>query len=101
MQTITTCNDITKFLNVRTVKGGAVKMYEQGVPGLYLGKAIRWYYGKDVPGEIVYAKSGNRVPKSEGAQPLMDLPESFPTDIDYEWYERETLKIMRVMGCIT
>ena len=32
----------------------------------YLGKAIRWYYGKDVSGEIVYAKNGNKVPRSEG-----------------------------------
>lgn len=94
-QTIRSCNDITKFLNVRTVKGGAVKLYEKEQPGLYLGKAIRWYYGKDIPGEIVYAKSGNKVPKSDGAQPLMDLPDVFPSDVDYERYERETLKILK------
>jgi hypothetical protein len=94
-QTIRGCNDITKFVNVRTVKGGAVKLYEQGQPGTFLGKAIRWYYGKDIPGEIVYAKSGNKVPKSDGAQPLMDLPDVFPSDVDYEWYERETLKILK------
>lgn len=93
--TIRECRDITKFLNVRTVKGGAVKLYDQNEPGVFLGKAIRWYYGKDVPGEIVYATSGNRVPKSDGAQPLMDLPDEFPSDVDYEWYERETLKILR------
>jgi hypothetical protein len=95
--TIRECSDITKFLNVRTVKGGAVKLYDPNEPGLYLGKAIRWYYAKDMPGEIVYAKSGNRVPKSEGAKPIMDLPEVMPTDIDYEWYERETLKILKKM----
>lgn len=95
--TIRGCTDIRKFLNVRTVKGGAVKLYGEGIPGLYLGKAIRWYYGKDIPGEIVYAKTGNRVPKSQGAQPLMDLPDTFPTDIDYEWYERETYTILKAM----
>jgi hypothetical protein len=100
-ETIRQCTDITKFVNVRTVKGGAVKLYEQGQPGLFLGKAIRWYYGKDIPGEIVYAKSGNKVPKSDGAQPLMDLPEVFPSDVDYEWYERETLKILRQIDHMT
>jgi hypothetical protein len=95
--TIRNCTDITKFLNVRTVKGGAVKTYGEGVPGLFLGKAIRWYYGVGMEGEIVYAKSGNKVPKSDGACPLMDLPEEFPTNINYEWYERETLKILKAI----
>lgn len=94
-ETIRTCDDITKFLNVRTVKGGAVKLYDPNEPGLFLGKAIRWYYGREVPGEIVYAKSGNKVPKSDGAQPLMDLPRQFPNDVDYDWYEKEALKILR------
>lgn len=100
-ETIRTCSDISKFVNVRTVKGGAVKLYGQGQPGLFLGKAIRWYYGKDIPGEIVYAKSGNKVPKSDGAQPLMDLPDVFPSDVDYEWYERETLKILKQIDYMT
>ena len=95
--TIQGCTDIRKFVNVRTVKGGAVKLHDPNEPGHFLGKAIRWYYGKDIPGEIVYATSGNKVPKSEGAQPLMDLPESFPSDVDYDWYEKETLKILRQM----
>ena len=96
-QTIRNCADITKFLNVRTVKGGAVKLYEPGAPGLFLGKAIRWYYAVNAPGQIVYATSGKKVPKSDGAQPLMDLPATFPTDIDYSWYEKEALKIMKKM----
>ena len=95
--TIQSCTDITKFLNVRTVKGGAVKIHDPNEPGEFLGKAIRWYYGKDVPGEIVYATSGNKVPKSDGAQPLMELPETLPDDIDYEWYEKEALKILKKM----
>jgi len=94
-ETIRECKDIRKFLNVRTVKGGAVKLYDPNEPGVFLGKAIRWYYGKDVPGEIVYASSGNKVPKSDGAQPLMDLPDEFPSDVDYDWYEKEALKILK------
>ena len=85
--TITTCTDIRKFVSVRTVKGGAVHK------GQFLGKAIRWYYnGED--GEIVYAASGNKVPKSDGAKPLMDIPKDFPTDVHHEWYIAESKRIL-------
>lgn len=148
-QTIRACTDITKFVNVRTVNEGAVKLqsvslpihkckedlikkagYKQGLnnlwklpnqeyissltleeaynsaklkfnttnSGVYLGKAIRWYYAKDETGVIVYAKTGNKVPRSEGAKPLMDMPTTFPLDVDYNWYITETLDIVRNMG---
>ena len=65
--------------------------------GEYLGKVIRWYYSSEQRGrsEIVYANNGNKVPRSEGAKPIMDLPDSFPTDIDYQWYIDETLAILK------
>ena len=89
--TITTCTDIRKFVSVRTVKGGAVHK------GVFMGKAIRWYYnGED--GEIVYATSGNKVPKSDGAKPLMDIPEQFPTDVHHEWYIKESKRILNDLG---
>jgi hypothetical protein len=87
-ETIYACRDIRRFISVRTVKGGAVK------DGNYLGKAIRWYYAVGVEGHIVYAKSGNMVPRSIGAKPCMELPAEFPLDINYEWYENEALKIL-------
>lgn len=150
--TILESKDITDFVNVRTVKGGAVKVYDaQPLPphgtkedllaiaefyqvegdgnyrhnlygenlavfnlddayeeakrmlirwneNEYLGKAIRWYYAKGITGEIVYAKSGNKVARTEGAKPCMDLPEEFPTDIDYDWYIRETMDMMTDIG---
>lgn len=86
--TITTCQDITKFVSVRSVKGGAVKN------GVYLGKAIRWYYAKGEEGTIVYASSGKTVPRSEGAMPLMQLPGQLPPDIDYDWYLKESERIL-------
>ena len=64
----------------------------------YLGKAIRWYYAKDVPGEIVYVLSGNKVPKSDGAKPMMDLPKEFPADLDFERYEREACEALAKIG---
>lgn len=87
--TIRACRDIRKFVVVRRVKGGAVQ------DGEYLGGAVRWYYSTAETGEMVYARSGNKVPRSDGARPLMQLPEQFPDDVDFEWYERETEKILR------
>ncbi len=80
---IKSATDIKKFLSVRTVKGGAQKN------GVYLGKAVRWYFAKNEAGCINYIMSGNKVPKSDGAKPLMDLPDDFPVDIDYDYYIRE------------
>lgn len=97
--TISQCADIRKFVTVRAVKGGAVKVWEPGRTE-YLGKSIRWYYAKDVTGDIVYALNGNKVPRSDGAKPLMDLPDSFPQDVDYEWYLQECEKILQEIGFI-
>jgi hypothetical protein len=85
-QSIRSCRDIRKFVSVRLVRGGGVKLWGEERPPEYLGKTVRWYYGQDVPGEIVYATSGNKVPRSEGAIPCMDLPRHIPNDLDYDWY---------------
>lgn len=87
--TIRKCTDICKFISVRKVKGGAVK------DGQYLGSSIRWYYATEQTGEMVYASSGNKVPRSDGAKPLLELPTEFPSDIDFAWYEADTQKILK------
>jgi hypothetical protein len=79
-ETIRACTDIRQFVVVRLVRGGAVK------DGVYLGKAIRWYHAVGNDGEIINAKNGHTVPKSQGAKPCMKLPDSLPDDIDYEFY---------------
>jgi len=90
-QTINSCKDITKFINVRTVKGGALWRDH------YLGKAIRWYYSKD--GDLItYKKNGNKVPKSDGAKPIMDLCTAIPTDLNYQWYIDEANKMLKDLG---
>lgn len=91
-RTIRGCKDITRFVVVRAVKGGAVK------DGEYLGKAIRWYYATGVTGEIIYALNGNTVPRSQNAKPLMVLPDLFPEDTDFDWYEQEAYKILQEIG---
>lgn len=92
-QTILNCKDIRRFITVRAVKGGgAVK------DDVFLGKAIRWYYAVGQEGEIVYAKTGNKVPRSEGAKPMMEMPAEFPLDIDYDWYIKEAYKHLVDIG---
>jgi len=91
-QTIHGCTDITKFATIRTVKGGAVK------DGAYLGKAVRWYYALGTLGTINYRVNGYTVPRTEGAKPLMDLPEAFPDDVDLDWYVSEAQSVLRDIG---
>jgi hypothetical protein len=102
-QTIRECRDITRFTTMRAVAGGAVKgdPVEVGKPvvsGIYLGKVIRWYYAKGEQGDIIYAKTGNKVALTAGAKPCMDLPAEFPDDVDYDKYEADTLRVLRDIG---
>ena len=78
--TIKNCKDIRRFVTIRNVKGGAVKS------DVYVGKTIRWYYSTEMQGEINYKLSGNKVPNSDRAMPLMELTETLPDDLDYERY---------------
>lgn len=92
MTTLKACQDISKFTSMRRVTGGAVK------DGIYLGKIIRWYYSTNSEGELIYAKTGNKVPRSDGAKPCMNLPDKLPEDIDYEWYANEAQEILVDIG---
>lgn len=147
--TIRGCQRLDKFLFVRTVKGGGVKVGDRVPPphaskeelaeqygykpyggmwrasddplGLntvtldyayavakhhlsailrseYVGKTVRWYYAKYTDGCIVYAENGNKVPKTDGAKPCLDLPHVFPSDVDYEWYINEAKSILKDIG---
>jgi len=91
-KTIREARDMSKFVSVRKVSGGAYR------DGQYFGETVRWYYAKGVKGSIINATSGNRVPKSEGAMPFMDFNGEFPDDVDYEWYEREAHRILQDIG---
>lgn len=94
-KTVHDCTDIRKFVTVRSVRGGGVKN------GEYLGKTVRWYYAKEEAGEIIYALSGNKVPRSDGARPCMELPASLPEDLDLDWYVREADSLIQDFGLST
>ena len=93
-KTITESDDICDFVTVRSVKGGAVWR------GKELGKAVRFYLSTSVPEDesIHYKLNGNRVPKSAGALPLMELPDTLPTDVDYRSYIVAAEKLLCEVG---
>jgi len=93
-ETVRACKDIRRFVSVRNVKGGGEK------DGVYLGKVVRWYYAKGQTTPITYVGSGNKVPKSDGAKPLMDLPTILPDDIDYEWYIEKAKEMLVDCGAV-
>ncbi|MBG89544.1 MAG: hypothetical protein CMO80_21975 [Verrucomicrobiales bacterium] len=67
----------------------------------YLGKAVRWYYAIQPEGTLqrmIYAKNGKKVPKSDGAIPLMEMDGALPKDLDYAWYVEETNRILKDIG---
>jgi len=80
--TIKVCTDPRKFIFVQTVKGGAVK------DGEFVGKVVRWYHKKGDYTALRYKGSGNKVPKSDGGNPIMELGDQLPSDIDYDFYIR-------------
>lgn len=91
-KTIRECRDIRKFIHLRAVKGGGVK------DGEYLGKVVRWYVSSNDTGEIIYAKTGNKVARSDMAQPLMRLPDKMPDDINYDWHIQECEAVLKAVG---
>lgn len=91
VKTIKECKDVSKFLFVRTVNGGALWGDK------YLGKVVRWIYS--TKGDVIKYKKVNKkgtqakVPKSEGSRPIMTLGE-LPDDIDYKRYILECNTIL-------
>lgn len=93
-KTIKACKDIRRFVSVKNVRGGGEKN------GVYLGKVVRWYYPKGEAGYIAYVASGNKVGKTDGARPLMDLPRELPEDIDYQRYINQATEMLYDCGAL-
>lgn len=91
-KTIRECKDLTKFLCVRSVSGGAC---QAGVP---LGKVVRWYYSNEPQEEIIYIKNGNKVAKTGGGRPMMELTTELPSDIDFEYYINSATKLLEKLA---
>jgi hypothetical protein len=97
--TIYGCEDMSQFVTVRSVTGGAM------FNGKYLGKAVRFYSAvSDIALSldddcIYYAANGNKVPKSSGCRPLMDMNrDRIPDDLDYKSYVNDAIKLLFDVG---
>jgi len=90
--TISASDDIREFVTLRTVRGGG----EWG--GEYLGKTVRWYQSIFSDAPIRYVTNGNKVPKTDGCRPLMELCDGFPADLDLDWYIAEATGILKKVG---
>lgn len=92
-KTVHSCTDMRNFIMLKSVTSGAV------CNGEYLGKTVRYYKSnKENLPEMVIAKSGNLVPMSTNAVPCQLLPETVPSDLDYEWYIEEAYRLLAALG---
>jgi hypothetical protein len=90
---ILNCKDFTRFITVRQAKAPGAHW-----KGEYLGRVLRWAYMKGETDCIRTVAHNSKVADSEGARPYMDLPDEFPSDINYEWYFNRTKDILYDIG---
>jgi hypothetical protein len=92
-ETIHGCTDLTQFVTIRRVQGGAMWRHER------LGKAVRFYHSTTVlPDECIhYATNNNRVPNSGGAKPVMEFC-GFPNDVNYAVYIKAAQELLQEVG---
>jgi hypothetical protein len=111
-KTVRECTDIREFTSMQAVGGGATWN------GRYVGKTVRWYIARN--GMPIHYKNVNprsktgthnkvgltdgEVPKGfapipgAGAVPCMELPDSLPHDISFDWYIARAQKILMDIG---
>lgn len=92
--TVCDCDDIRKFISIRSVTGGAIDQ-----DGNYLGRVARWYYSTRRTGAITYKLNGNKVPTSDGASALMDI-DGMPEDVDRLKYIDDAYDILKGIGYV-
>ena len=90
--TVYNCKVVNDFCSARTVKGGGI--WKES----YLGKMVRWYYSNRDGAPITYKLNGNKVPKTDGCFPMMDLTDELPHDLDYQWYIDEAVSKLKDLG---
>ena len=94
-ETIRGCDDVKQFVSARKVTGGAKW------DGELLGKTVRFYSSTTslmVDPAIHYAVNGNKVPKSSGCRPLMELCDGLPEDLNYQTYIEDARGLLKEVG---
>jgi hypothetical protein len=93
-ETVRSSEDMREFVCIRSITGGA--LYR----GEYVGKVVRWYYTRSEV-TLTVKVIGNKVPKSEGARPCMEIPLLLPDDLHRDWYITEATAMLQDMGVTT
>lgn len=89
-ETIEASDDPRAFVTlIRVSSGGHWR-------GHLLGKAVRYYWS--LYGEPILTARGGRVPRTDGARPLMELPEYVPGDVDRLRYCEEASSMLIDLG---
>lgn len=96
-ETIRASRDIREFVTV--IKAGKGATWRGG----YLGKTVRYYWGiggEEIFEAVPHPTTGNfkKVSNTEGAIECMNLPDEFPSDIDYARYIAEAEIILTNVG---
>lgn len=91
-ETILRCTDLRMFLRAKRVTGGG----QWGKQ--YLGRVVRWYRAVGSTTDIRYVTNNRKVGGSDNAMPVMDLPDQFPANIDYDFYLTEASDLLRELG---
>lgn len=109
-KTILECKDVRGFITVVKVTGGGVwgaRELPSGdidISGAdYLGKEVRYYWaadGKPIFYKTADSRTGNhkKVPKTDGARPMMTLLDELPEDLDLERYVQEARELLMECG---
>lgn len=91
-ETIKNCTDIRQFLSVRAVRGGGMFRGEK------FGRIARFYISTVSRDCLQYANNGNKVPKSDNAELLLNLPDRIPDDLNYQFYIDYANKMLYDIG---
>ena len=78
-ETIKQCDDILKFCSLRNVRGGG---WFRGKP---FGRVAR-FYKSSVSRDCLLSNKKTMVSNSRNAELCLNLPTTFPADIDYQFY---------------
>jgi len=94
-KTIALCEDPKQFISARKVTGGS--MWD----GELLGKTVRFYSSKGslmIDPFIHYVLNGNKVPRSSGCRPLMDLDDWDISDLNHQSYISDARSLLKSVG---
>ncbi len=95
-ETIRACRDLNQLILTQSVKGNGSTSWN----GRPLGKMLRFYKSNHPDAAPIIRSPGpgagggkSNVPNSKSCVPLEDYPETFPADVDFDWYVKTAMAL--------